>query len=102
MLRVSLVLRRLRIAAAGSDALWLPGHRVQPRFAAGSVGQAALFCDPADPRDIAAKLRSVLTTESLETDLREAGFARARSFSWSKSAAHLEQMLGAGPLRAAA
>lgn len=65
-------------------------------------GQAALFCDPSDPRDIAAKLRAVLTTDSLRRDLRGAGFARARSFSWSKSAAQLEQLLGAGPLRAAA
>jgi glycosyltransferase involved in cell wall biosynthesis len=65
-------------------------------------GRAALFCDPADPRDIAAKLRSVLTTESLRSDLREAGLARARAFSWGNSATQLEQLLGAGPLRAAA
>ena len=65
-------------------------------------GQAAMYCDPNDPRDIAAQLRAVLTTESLRNDLREAGFARARAFSWSRSAAQLEHLLGAGPLRAVA
>ena len=65
-------------------------------------GSAALYCNPDDPADIAAKLRLVLESRALQGELREAGHARAREFSWSRAADQLEQLLGAGALRAAA
>jgi glycosyltransferase involved in cell wall biosynthesis len=65
-------------------------------------GQAALYCNPDDPVDIAAKLRRVLTSSLLQSELREAGYARAREFGWSRAATQLEELLSAGRLRAAA
>ena len=65
-------------------------------------GQAALYCNPDDPIDIAAKLRRVLTSHLLQEELREAGRARARQFSWGRAATQLEELLSAGELRAAA
>jgi glycosyltransferase involved in cell wall biosynthesis len=65
-------------------------------------GQAALYCNPDDPADIAAKLRRVLTSPALQAELREAGRARAREFGWSRAAAQLEELLSTGRLRAAA
>ncbi|MEJ0039306.1 MAG: glycosyltransferase family 1 protein [Gammaproteobacteria bacterium] len=65
-------------------------------------GQAALYCNPDDPVDIAAKLRRVLTSHSLQKELREAGRARARQFGWGRAATQLEELLSTGRLRAAA
>jgi glycosyltransferase involved in cell wall biosynthesis len=65
-------------------------------------GEAALYCNPDDPIDIAAKLRRVLTSHLLQEELRDAGRARARQFSWGRAAVQLEELLSAGPLRAAA
>ena len=65
-------------------------------------GEAALYCNPDDPTDIAAKLRRVLNSQLLQTELREAGRMRAREFSWSRAATQLEELLGASELRAAA
>jgi glycosyltransferase involved in cell wall biosynthesis len=65
-------------------------------------GQAALYCNPDDPLDIAAKLRRVLTSQLLQEELREAGRARVRQFSWGRAASQLEELLGADQLRAAA
>jgi len=65
-------------------------------------GQAALYCNPDDPLDIAAKLRRVLTSYSLQEELREAGRARAREFSWGRAATQLEDLLSTDRLQAAA
>jgi glycosyltransferase involved in cell wall biosynthesis len=65
-------------------------------------GPAALYCDPDDPVDIAAKLRLVLTSESLRNELRDAGYARAREFSWGRAATQLEALLADGYRRAVA
>jgi glycosyltransferase involved in cell wall biosynthesis len=65
-------------------------------------GSAALYCNPDDPADIAAKLRLVLESSSLRDELRAAGLARAREFSWERAAGQLEQLLASGSLRAAA
>jgi glycosyltransferase involved in cell wall biosynthesis len=56
-------------------------------------GDAALYCDPRDPRGIAQQIRRILTSQSLRKELREAGFARARSFSWKRSARQLDELL---------
>jgi glycosyltransferase involved in cell wall biosynthesis len=65
-------------------------------------GNAAVYCNPDDPADIAAKLRLVLTTASLRAELRDAGLARAREFSWARAANDLAELLDAGAMRAAA
>jgi glycosyltransferase involved in cell wall biosynthesis len=56
-------------------------------------GDAVVYCDPDDPADIARQLRRVLTSASLREELRQAGFARARTFSWAHAAAQLEDIL---------
>jgi glycosyltransferase involved in cell wall biosynthesis len=65
-------------------------------------GDAAVYCDPDDPQDMARQLRLVLTTASLRRDLREAGLARARTFSWHRSANQLNELLALNALQAAA
>jgi len=62
-------------------------------------GDAALYCDPADPKDIARQVERVLSSRSLRAELRQAGYERTRSFSWAAAAAQLEDILsrdGAG------
>jgi glycosyltransferase involved in cell wall biosynthesis len=65
-------------------------------------GDAAVYCDPDDPADIARQLRLVLTSSELRRELREAGFARARSFGWQRSAEQLNELLALDTLRVAA
>jgi glycosyltransferase involved in cell wall biosynthesis len=65
-------------------------------------GEAAVYCDPDDPADMARQLRLVLTTASLRRDLREAGLARARTFSWQRSADQLNELLALNTLQAPA
>lgn len=50
-------------------------------------GDAAVYCDPEDPADIADKLALVLHDEDLSEEHRERGFARLAAFTWSHSAA---------------
>ncbi len=58
-------------------------------------GDAALYCDPADPATLAAQLRRLLDSPALRMELREAGFARARQFGWDKAAHHFHQIMTA-------
>lgn len=55
--------------------------------------EAAAYCDPSDPADVAGKLRRILTSPAMRQEMREAGLARAAHFTWAKSAAQLESML---------
>jgi glycosyltransferase involved in cell wall biosynthesis len=50
------------------------------------VGDAAVLVDPMSVEDIARGLEQVLTDETLRASLIEKGHARARSFSWDRSA----------------
>lgn len=50
------------------------------------VGDAALLVDPLDVAGIAEAMASLLTDHALATDLRDRGVARARSFSWERTA----------------
>lgn len=50
------------------------------------AGDAALFCNPTDPKDIAQKIALVLDDGDIRRRLIEKGFARARQFSWEKAA----------------
>ena len=49
-------------------------------------GDAALYCDPDDAGDIAARMLEVATSRSARAGLRERGLAHARRFSWDKCA----------------
>ena len=53
-----------------------------PDLAAG----AALVFDPRRPEDIAANMRSLWQDEALRRDLVARGQARARSFTWERTA----------------
>lgn len=60
-------------------------------------GDAALYCDPRNPQDIADKLQRLMSDASLRKSLRQKGLKRAEQFSWDKCAretlAILEQVL---------
>ena len=49
-------------------------------------GDAALFCDPNDPADIARQIRRLLNDPALRADLRRKGFEQARRFTWRNCA----------------
>ena len=50
------------------------------------AGDAALYCDPFDVQDIAAKLQQLAKDENLRQKLSETGIHRSANFSWDKSA----------------
>ena len=56
-------------------------------------GDAALYCNPADPTDIAARLYQLLTDERLRRDLSTRGRARAATFQWSRTAERTLEVL---------
>jgi len=51
-----------------------------------TAGDAALLVDPLKTEEIARGIRSILSDGALRARLREAGLARARSFSWRRTA----------------
>lgn len=63
-------------------------------------GDAALYCDPKDPADIARQLVRLLTDDALRSRLVTAGRARAAGFDWDatakQTAAVLDRALGIG------
>ncbi|MCC2640313.1 MAG: putative Glycosyl transferase, group 1 [Nitrospira sp.] len=50
------------------------------------AGEAALLVDPHDAGQFAAELLRVLQSPALQSDLRARGLARAREFSWDRTA----------------
>lgn len=50
------------------------------------AGEASLLVDPLNTDEIAQALRRILSDQALRQSLREKGMARARSFTWRKSA----------------
>jgi len=56
-------------------------------------GDAAVYCDPVSPLDIATQLRRVLTSEALRQEMRENGQLRAKQFSWAAAAKQLDEIL---------
>jgi len=61
-------------------------------------GDAAIFCDPYNPEDIAEKIRLVITDEALRERLREKGLEHAKRFTWERCAKKtlsvIEEVLG--------
>lgn len=49
-------------------------------------GEAALYFDPYDPRDMAGKLAKILSNQKLRETLSKKGLARSRMFSWESMA----------------
>jgi glycosyltransferase involved in cell wall biosynthesis len=49
-------------------------------------GDAALYCDPNDPNDIAKKIRLVAEDPQPRELIRQNGLARVKEFSWEKCA----------------
>ena len=52
-------------------------------------GEAALYFNPHDPADIAAKIDMILSDSELRENLIEKGLKQARKFDWKKSALEL-------------
>jgi len=59
------------------------------------VGDAALLVDPADVVAIADAMERVFTDDALAKDLRRRGLARARVFSWDRTARAVQALLRA-------
>ena len=49
-------------------------------------GDAALYCNPHSPKDIADKIQRLMEDEALRESLRERGLKRAEQFSWDTCA----------------
>ena len=54
---------------------------------------AAAYCDPNDPADIARQLSRLLDSRSARDELRAAGLARARDWTWKKAARDLSELI---------
>jgi glycosyltransferase involved in cell wall biosynthesis len=47
-------------------------------------GDAALYCNPRSPQDIADKIKMMMGDEALRKELRSRGFSRIKNFTWEK------------------
>ncbi|MEM9155360.1 MAG: glycosyltransferase family 1 protein [Cyanobacteria bacterium P01_F01_bin.33] len=56
-------------------------------------GDAALYCDPHDPADIAAKMRQLLEDDTLCQTLKQKGLDRATQFTWEACAKSTYQVI---------
>lgn len=56
-------------------------------------GDAVLYCDPHNPRDIAAKIHRILTDDLLRIELQKRGDEKVHSYSWRKSAKKMLDVL---------
>lgn len=64
------------------------------------LADAALYCDPHDPRDIARKVETLLTDPGLSQGLRRRGLRKAAEYSWNRCAAEtLEVIAEVMPIR---
>jgi glycosyltransferase involved in cell wall biosynthesis len=62
-------------------------------------GDAAMYCDPRDPMDIARAIDAVLGNPELRADLRRRGPERAARFTWDKAARSLLHLLDELPVQ---
>jgi glycosyltransferase involved in cell wall biosynthesis len=56
-------------------------------------GDAAIFCNPMLPEDIADRVCQILDDNKLQAMLRDAGLARTRSMTWSRAAEVLREII---------
>jgi glycosyltransferase involved in cell wall biosynthesis len=56
-------------------------------------GDAALYCDPHDPGDIADKVRMLAESSEMREQLRRRGLGRASQFSWERCARETFEVL---------
>ncbi|HWJ12313.1 MAG TPA: glycosyltransferase family 1 protein [Gemmatimonadaceae bacterium] len=71
----------LEAMAAGTPCL---ASRIEPLVEV--CGDAAAYCDPRDPADIARRLLELLENRQARQELSSRGRERARAFSWDRSA----------------
>ena len=57
------------------------------------VGDAALFCDPTKPWDIARKIKTLLADAPLSRELADKALKRSHNFSWDKTAQRTADVL---------
>jgi glycosyltransferase involved in cell wall biosynthesis len=57
-------------------------------------GNAALYCDPDDPRGLSQLIRRILQRASVVDELKAAGLERARAFGWDKAARQFQDIVG--------
>jgi alpha-1,3-rhamnosyl/mannosyltransferase len=57
------------------------------------VGEAALLCDPTQPKTLAAQLEKLLSDPHLRLELRAAGFEQTKKFDWLTTANRTLQLL---------
>ncbi|MBN1442455.1 MAG: glycosyltransferase family 4 protein [Planctomycetes bacterium] len=58
-----------------------------------TAGNAALYFDPREPRDLEACIRRVIEASALARELRRRGLARARRFTWTECARRTLEVL---------
>lgn len=67
----------------------IPAHRE-------TCGDAAAYCDPRDPADMAEKIREIMDNDGLRRDLISRGADRCKQFTWKNTATtllgHLESL----------
>ena len=63
----------------------IPAHREV-------LGEAALFCDPADPKGLAESIGHLLGCPSLQNNYRERGLRQAAAFRWERAAGELIEL----------
>jgi len=80
------VLRRLRLAGAGSHGLRPGGDLLAHFLAAGSVDGAAILFDPYALDEIVRALADLLLDGELRLRMERLGLQRAAHFSWQKTA----------------
>ncbi|MEM9513003.1 MAG: glycosyltransferase, partial [Cyanobacteria bacterium P01_E01_bin.48] len=56
-------------------------------------GDAALYCDPHNPADIATKMRQLLEDDTLCQTLKQKGLDRATQFTWEACAKSTYQVI---------
>ncbi len=56
-------------------------------------GDAAVYCDPYSPDDIAARVAEVIDSEALQTKLRAAGPEHTRGMTWDRAARQLDDII---------
>lgn len=56
-------------------------------------GDAALYCDPYSPEDIANKIQQLMSDPELRKNLKQRGMERAKQFSWNQCAKEMMSVI---------